>query len=121
MAAFRDLIVYQKAFKFAMIIYHLSKEFPVEEKYGLTSQIRRSTRSVCSNLAEGYRKRKYPNHFLAKLTDADMENTETLVWCDFILACNFISQEKHEELIQMNEEIGRMLGGMIAHPEKFSK
>lgn len=109
MANFRDLIVYKKAFELAMSIYHLSKDFPAEEKYCLTSQIRRSSRSVCSNLAEGYRKRKYPNHFISKLTDADMENTETLVWCDFILACSFITQEKYQELTLMNEEVGRML------------
>lgn len=119
MAVFKDLIVYQKAFSLAMEIYQISKDFPAEERYGLTSQIRRSSRSVCSNLAEGYRKRRYPKHFIAKLTDADMENTETLVWCDFILACNFISQEKYEQLISMNSEIGRILGGMMAHPEKF--
>ena len=76
---FRELEVYQKAFKLAMDIFRLTKSFPDEEKYGLTSQIRRSSRSVCSSIGEAYRKRKYPAHFVSKITDADMENSETQV------------------------------------------
>jgi len=79
MSTFRDLNVYQKAFKLAMDIFNLTKLFPDEEKFGLTSQIRRSTRSVCSSIAEAYRKKKYPAHFVSKTTDADMENSETQV------------------------------------------
>ena len=79
MSTFRDLKVYQKAFKLAMDIFRLTKSFPDEEKYGLTSQIRRSSRSVCSSIGEAYRKRKYPAHFVSKITDADMENSETQV------------------------------------------
>ena len=76
MGSFRDLIVYQKAFKLAMNIFKLTKDFPVEEKYDLTSQIRNSSRSVCSSIAESYRKRQYPAHFVSKISDADMENSE---------------------------------------------
>lgn len=79
MSTFRDLNVYQKAFNLAMDIFNLTKLFPDEEKFGLTSQIRRSTRSVCSSIAEAYRKKKYPAHFVSKTTDADMENSETQV------------------------------------------
>lgn len=84
---FRDLIVYRKAFRLAMDIFELSKQSPKEEQYSLTDQIRRSSRSVCSSLAEGYRKRQYPKHFIAKISDARMENAETTVWLDFTLAC----------------------------------
>ena len=77
MSTFRDLKVYQKAFKLAMDIFEMTKTFPAEEKYGLTNQIRKSSRSVCSSIAEAYRKRKYPAHFVSKTTDADMENSET--------------------------------------------
>jgi len=93
MGSFRDLIVYQKAFKLAMDIFKLTKGFPVEEKYGLTSQIRNSSRSVCSSIAEGYRKRQYPAHFISKISDADMENSETQVWLDFSLSCKYINRE----------------------------
>jgi len=93
MGSFRDLIVYQKAFKLAMDIFKLTKDFPVEEKYGLTSQIRNSSRSVCSSIAEGYRKRQYPAHFISKISDADMENGETQVWLDFSLSCKYINRK----------------------------
>ena len=76
---YKDLIAYQKSFKLAMEIFELSKRFPVEEKYSLTDQIRRSSRSVCANMAEAYRKRRYVNHFISKLTDCDVENSETNV------------------------------------------
>jgi four helix bundle protein len=90
MGNFKDLVVYQKAFQLAMEIFLLTKKFPQDEKYGLTSQIRRSSRSVCSNIAEGYRKRRYEAHFKSKLTDADMENTETMVWIDFAFSCKYL-------------------------------
>ena len=76
---FRELIVYQKAFKIAMEIFEITKKFPKEETYSLTDQIRRSSRSVCSNIGEAYRKRLYPRHFISKLTDSNAENTETQV------------------------------------------
>jgi len=119
--SFKDLVVYQKSFSLAMEIFHISKNFPKEEIYSLTGQIRRSSRSVCSNLAEGYRKRRYEAHFISKISDADMENSETQVWLDFALACEYISQEINDDLINKSEEIGRMLNHMIEHPEKYRR
>lgn len=118
---YKKLKAYQKAFKLAMTIFEISKSFPKEEQYALTDQIRRSSRSVCSNIAEGYRKRLYEKHFIAKLSDADMENTETQVWLDFALACKYITEEIKEELHNEAKEIGKLLGYMIQNPEKFSK
>ena len=100
-------------------IFHITKTFPEDEKYGLISQIRKSSRSVCSNLAEGYRKRKYPAHFISKLTDADMENSETIVWIDFSLQCGYIKQNIADELYQQTEEVGKILYFMIKNPTKF--
>ena len=91
---FRDLKVYQLAFKLAMDIFKLSKAFPEEERYSLTSQIRRSSRSVAANIAEGFRKRQYPNMFVSKLADSDAEAAETQVWLDFAQSCGYLSQEK---------------------------
>jgi four helix bundle protein len=106
MSSFKDLLVYKKAFGLAMEIYELTKSFPKEELYSLTSQIRRSSRSVCSNLGEGYRKRKYEAHFISKITDADMENSETQVWFDFSLACKYLNDEEYINLTQKSEEVG---------------
>jgi len=117
--SFRDLTVYKKAFELAMDIFRETKKLPDEEKYGLTSQIRRSSRSVCSNIGEGYRKRKYEAHFVSKATDADMENSETQVWLDFALACEYILKDKYENYLTRSEEIGRMLNHMIENPEKY--
>ena len=91
--ALRKLKAYQKGFDLAMEIFEISKTFPKEEKYSFTDQIRRSSRSVCVNLAEAYRKRLYPNHFISKLTDSNAENAETLGWLEFALACQYISEE----------------------------
>lgn len=93
----------QKAFELAMQIFEISKAFPKEEQYALTDQIPRSSRSVCANIAEGYRKRLYAKHFIAKLSDADMENTETQVWLDFAVACNYLTQEIKETLVQESQ------------------
>src|SRR6187402_3428263 len=90
---FRDLTVYKKAFDLAMEIFHVSKKFPIEEKYSLTDQVRRSSRSVCSSIGEAYRKRQYKAHFVSKSSDADMENTETRVWLDFALSCDYLNKE----------------------------
>lgn len=117
--SFKDLNVYKKAFSLAMEIFHLSKGFPKEELYSLTNQIRRSSRSVCSNIAEGYRKRLYEAHFISKASDADMENSETQVWLDFALACGYVSQVTYDDLTNKSEEVGRMLCHMIDHPEKY--
>ncbi len=116
---FRNLTVYQKAFALAMDIYVKTKEFPKEEIYSLTSQIRRSSRSVCSNIGEGYRKRRYTAHFISKMSDADMENSETQVWLDFSLAFKFISQDEFVNFNERSEEVGKLLGYMIKNPEKY--
>ncbi len=115
----RDLIVYQKAFALAMKIFHASKSFPKEETYSLTDQIRRSSRSVCSCIAEAYRKRKYQGYFVNKTSDADGENSETIVWLEFALASEYLTHEIFVELENDAEEIGRMLNSMIENPEKF--
>ncbi len=116
---FRGLRVYQLAFKLAMEIYHESKKFPREELYSLTDQIRRASRSVAGNIGEGYRRKLYPKMFVSKMSDADGEGTETQVWIEFAFACGYVSTELHSRWIRGYEEIGRMLGSMIAHPERF--
>ena len=116
---FRDLKVYQLAFNLAMEIFYESKKFPAEEKYSLTDQIRRASRSVPGNIGEGYRKKRYPRMFVSKMADADGEATETQVWLDFAHECGYLSQNRQLELRNGYEEVGRMLGGMIAHPERF--
>lgn len=118
---FRGLKVYQLAFRLAMEIYYESKRFPAEEKYSLTDQIRRASRSVPSNIGEGYRKKRYPRMFISKMADADGEATETQVWLDFACECGYLSENRTQELRIGYEEVGRMLGGMIAHPERFSR
>ena len=115
----KNLLVYQKSFRLAMKIFDETKHFPKEEKYSLTDQIRRSSRSVCANLAEAYRKRKYISHFVSKLTDADMENTETQVWLEFAIECKYIREEVCIDLQNDSQEVGRMIDHMINHPEKF--
>lgn len=117
---FRKLIAYKKGFELAMEIFELSKSFPKEETYSLTDQIRRSSRSVCINITEGYRKRIYPKHFISKLSDADSENSETLGWLEFAAACNYINEETKIELANKNSEIGKLLNYMMNKPEKFS-
>lgn len=116
---FKHTKVYQKAFYLAMEIFELTKHFPPEEKFSLTDQIRRSSRSVCACLSQAYRKKQYPAHFVSKLSDADMENSETSVWLDFSSACNYFSTEKHSTLSMKNEEVGKLLGHMINNPERY--
>ncbi len=103
----------------AMETFEFTKSFPPEEKYALTTQIRRSSRSVCLNLREAWAKRRYEAHFVSKLTDCDSENSETDSSLDFAINCGYISKEQHEELVAKCAEIGRMLGGMIRKPESF--
>ena len=119
MGGYRDLKIYQLAYKLAMELFNESKSFPREECYSLTDQIRRSSRSVAANVAEGFRKRRYPNMFVSKMADADSEAAETQVWLDFACDCGYMSQKRHDELISGYEDVGKMLGGMIAAPEKF--
>ena len=116
---FRDLKVYQLAYRLAMEIFRESKSFPLEERYSLTDQIRRSSRSVAANIAEGYRKKQYPKMFVSKMGDADGEATETQVWLDFARDCGYLSPPRQAELTAGYEEVGRMLGSMIQNPERF--
>ncbi len=115
----KDTTVYKKAFQLAMEIFEISKQFPPEEKYSLTDQIRRSSRSVCICLLEAYRKKIYPAHFVAKVTDSDMENSETSGWLDFALACKYISNEQFKSFIEQNAEVGKLLYHMINNPDKY--
>jgi four helix bundle protein len=116
---YRDLKVYQLAYKLAMDIFQESKSFPQEERYSLTDQIRRASRSVAANIAEGYRKRQYSKMFVSKMADADGETAETQVWLDFARDCGYLSKDRQLQLTKGYEEIGRMLGSMIAHPDRF--
>jgi four helix bundle protein len=115
----KELIVYHKAYDLAMQIFEISKRFPAEERYALTSQIRRSSRSVCLNLREAWAKRRYEAHFISKLTDCDGENNETDSALDFTRDCGYITIDQHAALASLGKEVGRMLGAMIANPEKF--
>lgn len=116
---FKNLLAYQKGFDLAMSIFEISKSFPKEETYALTDQVRRSSRSVCANMAEAYRKRLYVKHFISKLTDSDGENSETMVWLDFALSCNYIKQEEYIRLSEKSKEVGKLINYMINNPEKF--
>ena len=115
----KDLDVYKKAYALAMRIFEVSKRFPKEERYSLIDQVRRSSRSVCTNLREAWAKRLYAAHFLSKLSDSDGENGETDTWLDFSLDCGYITQEEHSELQALCADVGCMLGRMMQHPEKF--
>ena len=116
---YKSLKVYQLAFEAAKEIFKISKSFPADEKYSLTDQIKRSSRSVCTCIGEGYRKRKYPKYFSLKMTDADEEATETSIWLDFALSSEYIDNDVHERMIKLYDEIGRMLSSMAENPEKF--
>jgi four helix bundle protein len=115
----KDLHVYKAAYQLAAEIFEVTKRFPPEERYALTSQIRRSSRSVCLNLREAWAKRRYEAHFVSKLTDCDGENSETDSSLDFALAAGYISPECHQKLVAACAEIGRMLGSMIMRPQPF--
>ncbi len=119
MSGYKTLKAFEKAKEVTNLIFYASKDFPTEEKYSLTDQIRRSSRSVCACIAESYRKRKYPAHFVSKLTDADMENAETEVWLDFANEYNYIDQETYRKIYSLNEEAAKLLQYMINHPDKF--
>ncbi len=103
-----------------MKIYVETKKFPKEEMYSLTDQMRRSSRSVCANIAEGYRKRIYPKHFVSKLTDSDGECAETTTHLDFAKDCGYMNEKIHTELTDEYTQIGKMLGSMMSNPEKFA-
>ena len=119
MGNYKDLLLYKKSFVLAMEIYTITKRFPREEMFSLTDQIRRSSRSVNICTIEAYRKRRFPNHFISKLTDVDMENSETQEWLEFSLACEYISKEVYDRLFLLSDEIGRLAQYMIDNPGKF--
>lgn len=114
-----DIVIYQKAFDAAMTIFELSKKFPTEEKYSLSDQIRRSSRSVCANFAEAWRKRRYKASFIAKLNDCEAESAETQVWLKFALKCNYISTEQGRQLYSKYNQILSGLVKMINSPENW--
>ena len=116
---FRDLEVYQKAFKMAMDIFKITKSFPIEERFSLVDQIRRSSRSVCANLAEAWRKRKYIAVFKNKMTDAMQESSETQCWLEFALSCCYISKDQFDNFDAEYEKIILMLNSMDRNAEKF--
>lgn len=115
----KELTVYRKGYELAMKIFVLSKQFPPEERYALTSQIRRSSRSICLNLREAWAKRRYAPHFVSKLTDCDGECNETDTSLDFAKDCNYITPQMHADLTAICTEVGRMLGSMIMNPSPF--
>lgn len=116
----KDLEVYKLAFETAMEILELSKSFPKEERYSLTDQIRSSSRSVAANIAEAFRKRRYPRAFISKLSDSEGEAAETQVWIDFALKCKYIDNEIYEKLFDKYDHIISMLVNMIKQHEKWS-
>lgn len=114
-----DLEVYQRSFDIAMRIFELSKFFPKEETYSLTDQIRRSSRSVCANLAEAWRKRRYEKAFISKLSDCEGEAAETQVWLSFSFRCGYMQRDEAKELYEAYNQVIRTLVGMINHPETW--
>jgi len=115
----KELTVYKKAYELAMRVFELSRNFPAEERFALTSQIRRLSRSVCLNLREAWAKRRYEAHFISKLTDCDGENSETDSSLDFAKDCQYMTADVHKELASLCLEVGKMLGNMIKAPGAF--
>ena len=116
---FRELRVHQQAFQLAMEIFQLSRKWPTEERYSLTDQIRRSSRSVCANIAEAWRKRRYPSHFVSKLSDADGEAAETQNWLMFAHSCGYLSDDQFNELTRAYEQVISGLVSMMSHPDSW--
>ncbi|MBA4019872.1 MAG: four helix bundle protein [Pirellula sp.] len=115
-----ELDVYRRAFEAAMLLFRLSDAFPAKEQYSLTDQVRRSSRSVCANLAEAWRKRRYPAAFVSKLSDSESEAAETQVWIEFAVRCNYLSSEVASEVYREYDEIVAMLVSMIRAPQKWT-
>lgn len=118
--SYRELRVYQNAFKSAMRVFEITKSFPPEEKFSMVDQIRRSSRAVCSNIAEAWRKRRYPAHFVSKLTDSEGEADETRVWLEFALASRYINQQTFDELDLNYDLVLGQLVKMHSEPEKWT-
>ena len=119
LASAKDLTAFKKAYSLAMEIFQLSRSWPPEERYSLTDQVRRSSRSVCANLRESWSKRRSEAHFISKLADADGENAETETWLDFATDCGYLNKGDHKRLCSMCREVGAMLGTMIKKPQSF--
>lgn len=117
---FTDLLVYRRAFALAMRIFELSRQWPAEERYALTDQVRRSARSVGANIAEAWAKRRYSAHFVSKLSDADAEAHETEHWLGCALKHGYLMREEFDLLRAELKEVGKMLGGMMSKPESFT-
>ena len=117
--SFEDLEVYQLALELQQEVFELSKTFPAEEKYSLTDQVRRSSRSVGSNISEAWAKRKYPAHFVSKLSDSDGEQNETRHWLRSAFLCRYIAEVDFERLVEKCKTIGRKLGNMMQHPDQW--
>ena len=118
---FRKWAAYRKAFQLSDKVDVISKDFPADERFGLTSRIRRCASSVCVNLGESYGKRRYPAHFIAKITDALSENYETQVWLDKALTRGYINRPQYDDLNDLSDEVARILHWMEHHPEHFKK
>jgi four helix bundle protein len=115
----RDLRVFRRAYALAQEIFELSRGLPREERFALTDQIRRSSRSVAANIAEAFRRARYPRLLAQRLTDADAEATETQVWIDFATDCGYVARERSDELRRGYEEIGRILGSVLSDPARY--
>ncbi len=118
--SYRELRVYQNAFELAMEIFEITKTFPAEEKYSMVDQMRRSSRSVCANIAEAWRKRRYSAHFVSKLSDSETEAEETRVWLQFSVRCKYISESKFTDLDSRYDLVIGQLVKMISEPEKWT-
>ena len=119
MGTYNDLIVFNLSYDLAKRVFIITKNFPPEEKYSLTDQIRRSSRSVCVNIVEAYRKKIYPKNFRSKISDADGECSETIIWLRMAKDFNYLDELSYEDLIKDYMKVGRMLGSMMKNPEKF--
>lgn len=120
MGNYKELFAFKKAYELAMEIFMITKIFSSEEKYSLIDQIRRSSRSVCTNIVEAYRRRRYKDYFISKLNDSETENAETQVWLDFSKDCKYLTLDDYEKLTSLNTEVGKLIWYMINNPDKFS-
>ncbi|PSO55413.1 MAG: four helix bundle protein [Cyanobacteria bacterium QH_1_48_107] len=118
--SFKDLRVWQNAMEIAMKIFEITKSFPVKERFSLTDQIRRSSRSVAANIAESWKKRRYPAAFVSKLNDAESEVAETQTWIEIALRCGYLAREESSYLDQRFDEVSGQLVAMISHPEQWT-
>jgi len=120
MGQYKDLLAYKKSYELAMKIFLITRKFPAEERYSLTDQIRRSSRSVCTNIVEAYKRKRYRDYFISKLNDAETENGETGIWLDFSRDCGYISNEEYGDCLSLKDEVGKLIWYMINNPGKFT-